>query len=477
MRSLTFRLFFMILLSGLALGSSMAGLPDRTAHAGEVQFIPDDLHRLKAVVDPAQGTALYEYDEVGNLKALVRQSATQLALIDFSPKCGLPSEQVTLAGSGFVGQLTVTFNGLAAGIVSATANQIVATIPGGPSSGLVQVITSGGSTTSSQPFTAGACGSGGVGAPTITGFSPTVGTPGTALTITGTNYATVLANNRVTLNTTLAVATSVTSTTIATSVPTAQATSGRISVATPAGKAVSTTDFFVPPSPFTAADVQTTGRLTIGGSSTTLTTTIANKIGLAVFDGVFGQRVSLNLTNVTIGSSCCNTAEVALYKPDGTIVYLDIAPKLNFGRDGRFLGPVILPATGTYTILIDPTSTNKGSVTLTGYEVPDNVIQPLTVGAPPQQITIATPGQNATLTFVGTAGQKVTVRFTNNTITSSGGVYVVLSNPNGVFVTSVTSASTNFNLPQQTVGSGTYSISIDPFGAATGSFNVQVTTP
>lgn len=442
------------------------------AHAAEVQHVYDDAGRLKATI--GDEVAIFSYDETGNLQQITRQSVTQLSLIDFAPKCGLPGGQITLAGSGFVGQLTVTFNGLLAGIVSSTPTQIIATIPGGPSSGLITVTTSSGSTTSSQPFTVGACGSGGIGAPTITGFSPTVGTPGTALTVTGANYATVLANNRVTLNTTLAVVTSATPTSITTSVPTAQGTSGRISVATPAGKAVSSADFFVPPAPFTAADVQATGRLTIGGSSTTLTTTTANKIGLAVFDGTQGQRVSLNLTNVTIGSSCCNTAEVALYNPDGTT----LVSRLNFGRDGRFVGPVILPATGTYTILIDPTSTNKGSVTLTLYNVPPDVSGTLTINGSAAQVPITAPGQNAAFTFVGTAGQKATVRITANTMTSNGGVFVVLNNPSGIFLTSASSASSNFNLSQQTLPTtGTYTILIDPYGANTGSLNISVTNP
>lgn len=95
--------------------------------------------------------------------------------------------------------------------------------------------------TSSAPFTVSAST-----APTITSFSPAIGTPGTGLTITGTNFETTVSNDGVTLNNRYALVNSATSTSISTNVP-SLGTSGRISVATPAGKATSAVDFFVPP--------------------------------------------------------------------------------------------------------------------------------------------------------------------------------------------------------------------------------------
>ncbi|MGH8005464.1 MAG: IPT/TIG domain-containing protein, partial [Candidatus Binatia bacterium] len=126
----------------------------RSAQAAE--YIYDDLGRLQAATDdPVAGsTAVWTYDPVGNLTGIVRQSATTLSIIDFSPKCGLPGGQVTISGSGYSpvsAQNTVTFNSLATGIMTATPTQLVVTIPGGPSSGLLTVTTPTGSTTSSQP--------------------------------------------------------------------------------------------------------------------------------------------------------------------------------------------------------------------------------------------------------------------------------------------------------------------------------------
>jgi len=460
--------------------SLLQALSVRAAHAVDVLHIYDNLGRLKATIESAE-TTIFAYDVVGNLLSVTRQNTSQLALIDFTPNCGAATAPVTLFGTGFSPTASqVQFNGVAASVTSATVNQIVTSVPAGATTGLITVMTPTGSTTGSDPFTVGPCAGSTVGAPTITGFTPqigvpgTPGTPGTAVTISGTNFISIQAqNNRVLFNTTLASVASATSTSLLTSVP-SPGTSGRITITTPNGQAVSTADFFVPPAPFTVAEVGATGRVAVGGS-TSLTLSTANKIGLIVFDGELGKRFSLNLTNVTIGSSCCNTAEVAIYNPDGTL----LVSRLNFGRDGRFVGPFTLPATGTYTILIDPTGTNKGSATLTLYEVPDNVTGTLTVNNPtPLLVTITTPGQNANLTFSGTIGQKVTVRITNNTITSSGGVFVVLNDPNGFQVTAATSANSNFNLPQQTLtATGTYSILINPFAAATGSLNIRVSSP
>jgi hypothetical protein len=62
------------------------------------------------------------------------------------------------------------------------------------------------------------------------------------------------------------------------------AISGPLTVTTPAGTAVSSADFFVPPAPYTTADVEYTGRIAIGESETvTLTATAVKVEGLLNF--------------------------------------------------------------------------------------------------------------------------------------------------------------------------------------------------
>ena len=81
-------------------------------------------------------------------------------------------------------------------------------------------------------------------APTIVAFSPTSGTVGTSVTITGTNFDAAAANNTVRFNGAQAVVSSATSTQIVAPVP-AGATTGPITVTTAAGTATSSANFTV----------------------------------------------------------------------------------------------------------------------------------------------------------------------------------------------------------------------------------------
>src|SRR5262249_39602622 len=160
---------------------------------------------------------------------------------------------------------------------------------------------------------------------------PTIGAPGTAVTLSGTNFEPAPSNNRVTFNLTQATVSSATATALTASVPPG-ATSGRISVTTPWGKAVSSGDFFVPPAPYTAADVAATDRIAFGQTKT-ITVSAPDKIALVVFDGTANQRMSLNLTDSTIASS-----GVTIFKPDGTtLVGLPVV------FSGAFIEPTVLP--------------------------------------------------------------------------------------------------------------------------------------
>ena len=190
---------------------------------------------------------------------------------------------------------------------------------------------------------------------------------------------------------------------------------------TPYGKAVSASDFFIPPSPYAAADVEVTGRMNIGDTHTVSIGT-ANKIGLIVFDGSAGQNISLNLSSVTIAHT-----NVYIYNPDGTTL-----ASINVGTGGGFIDATTLPTTGTYTIMVDPTSTYTGSMTLTLYNVVD-VTGTITPGGSAVVVTTTVPGQNANLTFSGTAGQKVSLNLTSVTMTNS---FVYIYNPDGTTLAS-----------------------------------------
>lgn len=204
------------------------------------------------------------------------------------------------------------------------------------------------------------------------------------------------------------------------------------------------------------------GTLNLNGAATVASLTPIGRNGLYTFTGTAGQWVSLGMTSVTITSGT-----VTLWKPDGTA--LASGP---LSTAGGSLDPTALPATGTYTVTVNPTAQYTGNVTLT---LSPEVTGTLTMNAAATPVTLSRAGQNARYTVAGTAGQPVTVRITGNTL---GSTSVYLYTPSGSIQTGMTSAAASFNLSPVTLGTtGTYTITVNPQTTATGSLALQVTSP
>jgi YD repeat-containing protein len=422
--------------------------------SGDINYTYDPLGRVVSVVSPTE-TATYAYDSVGNLLSVSRQNSNLPSITAFTPASGAVGASVTIYGTAFSstpGLNAVKFNGVTATVVSASTTQIVTSVPAGATTGTISVNTPTGLATSSAPFSVTTSM-----APTITSFTPTIGTPGTALTITGTKYDTTIANDWVTLNSRYALVSSATSTSISTAVP-ALATSGRISVSTPAGTATSAADFFVPPDSAAVSDVQVTGRMNFGDSRTVAIST-ANKIGLILFDGTALQRASLKVNSFSM-----TTCTVTFYNPDGTLLVSTF-----FVANGGLLDTPLFPATGTYTIVIDPWGANTGSINFTLYDATD-ATGTITPGGPPVTVTTTTPGQNVRLSFLATPGQRVSLQFSDSTFSGCLGVYEVIKSAGGE-----TLASNGFCTPTGFVDTvtllqgGYYTLMVDPQAATIGS--------
>jgi hypothetical protein len=211
------------------------------------------------------------------------------------------------------------------------------------------------------------------------------------------------------------------------------------------------------------ADV--TGTIVPGGSSLTVSLTTAAQNARLTFSGTNGQRISLRATNSTISSGV-----LRLLKPDGTALASTVLT-----TSGGFVDVQSLATTGTYTVLVDPDNTNIGNATLTLYDVPANVAGTLIIGGTAVAASLATPGQNASFTFSGTASQQVTVRVSGNTF---GTILLKLVKPDGSQLTAMTSGASSFNLSTQTLPtSGTYTVVVDPSGANIGTLNLSITSP
>lgn len=178
-------------------------------------------------------------------------------LTGFLPQSAPAGTTVTLTGSNFTQGSSVKFNGVASSNVSwQSTTSIKAVVPSSATTGKIVVTSSGGSVTSTTDFVVTTTPNA---APTIASFSPASGEAGTVVTISGANLGGV---TTVKFSGTAAITISnITATSLQATVP-AGAASGKISVATAAGTATTTTDFtVVVPPPMIDANYRDAARL------------------------------------------------------------------------------------------------------------------------------------------------------------------------------------------------------------------------
>ncbi|MBV6319866.1 beta strand repeat-containing protein [Duganella violaceipulchra] len=440
------------------LSLSAAVFPTRAADGDPIIYDYDELGRLVGLTDTTGNSATYRYDAAGNIVSIIRSSPTQPVITGNTPGTGSEGTPVTISGSGFaVGtdQNKVRFNQTIATVIAATRNQIKTSVPTGATTGPISVETPTGTAISPTAFTVRPSR-----APAITGFTPIVGAAGTTVTINGANFD--WAVSKVTFNRHGATTRSITTDNIVATVP-ANAASGPITIATDYGAAISDGDFFIPPAPFGVSDIQATGRMTIG-SSKTVTISVAGKKGLILFDGTAGQVVSLSLSAVTLTGGT-----VSILSPDGTAL-AQVPPRFT-----SFIDATVLPTTGTYTILINPSASTTGSLTMTLDAVPE-VLGNIALGGPAVTVVTAKPGQNSRLTFEATAGQRFSVNLSGIALTGGDYVDVFILKPGGSVLASsaYVSSSGKFIDVQTAPVTGIYAIQFNPQALAVGKMSAQL---
>jgi YD repeat-containing protein len=430
------------------------------AHAADVLYVYDDLGRLRQAVAPDTSNAVYNYDAAGNITSITKNTTTTVAIAWVFPSVGPAGTTVSIYGGGFnttPANNTVTFNGTAATVSAATANKLTVTVPGGATSGTIGVSNTNGSATSGQTFTVG---SSSTQAPTISSFTPTIGTSGTSITVTGTNFQTTTSRNKLTFGTWAGPVSSATSTSIGTSSPTAGA-SGKISITTPYGTAVSSADFYAVPTG-AASDVQYTARIVTDGSSNTVTTTTNGKKAILIFDGVQNQSLSLGLTGGTFAGGATTT----VYSPVGDSIVT--ASTTNNSR----VDLVSLPLTGTYTVLISPGASDKGSITA---QLKSNVTGTLsTTSGTTTTATIGT-AQASNYSVSVVAGTILQSEALNGSLGTSATLSWVM--PDGTIYTSTSIQATGgFISPMTMPVSGLWGVLLQPGNTTGGKMDFRVGT-
>jgi hypothetical protein len=207
--------------------------------------------------------------------------------------------------------------------------------------------------------------------------------------------------------------------------------------------------------------VTVTGTITAGGS-TPVTIVTPGQDAEVTFTGSVGQHVSLSVSGVTVPGTTTFTVK----KPDGSTF-----ASANFGTSGGFLEIPYLNAAGTYTIHVNPSGAGTGNYLLTLNDATD-ATNTITPGGPAVVITTTVPGQNARLTFNANAGQRIAVN-TTNTFSACWGLTII--KPDGTNLSHNSfCGSSGFVEPQNLPVTGTYTILIDPSGAAVGQATVTV---
>ncbi|HYM81864.1 MAG TPA: IPT/TIG domain-containing protein, partial [Candidatus Limnocylindria bacterium] len=241
-------------------------------------------------------------------------------ITSFTPPSGPGGSEVTVTGTGFATATLVKFNGSAASFVIDGPTQLRATVPGAFATGPISVTNPAGTATTATNFV--------VTGPVITGFSPASGMPGTQVTIDGSGF---LNTTAVAFNGAPAAFIIDSNIRVRAIVPTGAST-GRISVTSPDGFALSGTNFIaiVPPTitSFTpdrgaiGANITILGRefnavsaVTFNGTAATTFTALSDTVVQAtVPSGATSGRIGIT----TAGGSALSPSNFLILGPPPT---------------------------------------------------------------------------------------------------------------------------------------------------------------
>jgi|GEM_PF-6390465 len=458
-------LIFLVLLCSpeIFLGNSSIKIAFNKAYADSIAYTYDSTGRVVQAANSTSGNVItYQYDLAGNILSQKTTLLTDVTISTLSPLSGTIGSSLTISGTGFSTTSTlnsVKVNGIAATVTSASSNKLVVTIPSGATSGTVSVTVGTTTVTSSNSFTVTSNAAGAI--PTITVVSPTGGSVGTVITLTGTNFANITSLNKVLFNGVSATVSAATTTSLSVIVP-INATSGPISVITPFGSAVSTSDFIVPPAGFITTDIIATGRTTENASTAlTLNASVASKPVIAFFNGVQSEQY----VRVVVGASAAS-ATVQIFDPASKLVgSTTITSASPFGQN--FVDLQTLGRTGTYSVVVIPgTQPEQITINIAKANIGQFNLQWVSSGG--SNVVNTGAGLRTVFNFSGTVGEQINFYLDRNYSPTSWNDYpkFLLLDSSGTAIwqssiTSSTNSTTLFSMPVFTV-TGSYSLIADP---------------
>jgi len=310
-------------------------------------------------------------------------------------------------------------------------------------------------------------------------FTPGAGGIGASVTIYGTGFSDTPSANTVKFNGVTATVSASTKTQLTVNVPSG-ATTGPINVTNTNGSVNSGGNFFV------SGNVEFSYPISFGGSVQFEFAASLNpltNVGTLTFNGVAGQRVSLIVEDYLCGPidnpPPFAYAQISIISPSGAIV--TTVPMEDHYDGGQpfsspfaYIDALVLPATGQYTILIDPNNIlNREScdgvfhgfgATARLYDVPPDTTGTIAASGLPTPVSFSAPGQKALLTFNGFNGQRISLRSLQSVTTLIGTdikVYSPGTYPSGTPIISQTLGLISFTDATTLTAGGTYTILVD----------------
>lgn len=212
--------------------------------------------------------------------------------------------------------------------------------------------------------------------------------------------------------------------------------------------------------PYVFRDLQS-GFITLGSPVVT-TTSFPGQNANFSFSGTQNQHIS-----ISIPTSTFNNCFFEIANPDGTFLVNGFGTRCD--KISNFYDVPLLPQTGIYKLIVDPSGAETGSVTFKLNDATD-VTGTITADGTPVSFATTVPGQKAKFTFSGTAGQIVSAVLDNNTYIH--GIGMTIFAPDGSAVASASPFIDQTSLPT----TGTYQVVLAPLNGWTGQARVRLYT-
>jgi hypothetical protein len=159
------------------------------------------------------------------------------------------------------------------------------------------------------------------------------------------------------------------------------------------------------------------------------------------------------------------TGSFRILRADGTTVL----GSSTLSASGGLIDSTTLPATETYTVLVDPKTNGIGTASVKVVDVPADVSGTLPLTGVQQVYSTSSPGQNIVLTTSVAAGQRIALSITGPAFSGS----VKILRPDMTQLLSKTFSATGAFLDATAVTvTGTHTVKIDPSGSGYGTVTV-----